>query len=294
MKSHVGAPSPARNHCPTPRSRSSAQSAGLPVPLPVGEMGGLAELPSSGAGWTAVPGAGVGLSWTGPSLLGARAPCGGPVPPPYRGQRSRLRRATSRDRRDQELQLSGAAQVPGPRIDAASKGFENCTTASRAGTRPRRTRPEQAWARVGNGRPDNHDICGLYPTRPPSARRSGSTPNRLRVRPRAGVGQEVSSRGRRAHCNPGYEAGPRGGGSSRRRVEGARAPRLLPHPPIRATHPVDGSHGRKRGASAGGAGEVVAGRSPHDPVSVRGHRPVRRWPDGDDENRAPRARGGVS
>jgi hypothetical protein len=125
---------------------------------------------------------------------------------------------------------------------------------------------------VGNGRPDDHDIRGLYPTRPPSARRSapgagptareapggggtgsvepgtarplqpglrgrapwrsrasarrsGSAPDPLRVRPWVGWGRRCRAGDGAPTRNPGYEAGPRGGAASRRRVEGrARTP----------------------------------------------------------------------
>jgi hypothetical protein len=186
-------------HTPAPAFRAVGR---VPLLLPVGGVAELAPLPNIGAGWAAVPGAGPGPFRTSPPLPRARAPRGGPDPPPRGDHRAGSRCVHHHDRRDRDMGCRGAVHVPGALIMAVVGGFGNGTTASCVGTRPRRARPGPAWARVGNGRPNDHDFRGSYPTRPPSARKSGSAPDPLRVRPkhrwgrksRAGNGAPTATR----------------------------------------------------------------------------------------------------
>ena len=135
-----------------------------------------AELPNIGAGWAAVPDAGPGQFPTSPPLPRACAPCGGPDPPLTGDHRAGPRRVHPHDRRDRDMRCTGAAQVPASLTKVVVEGFGNGTTASCVGTRPRRARRGQAWARSGTAARTTTIFVGC--TQPSHPRRGGRARHR--------------------------------------------------------------------------------------------------------------------
>jgi hypothetical protein len=213
---------------PLPRAgpRSSAQSAGFGCFLPVGGVVGLAELPSSEAGWAAVPGAGPGLFSTSPSLLGARAPCGGPVPPPIGDHWAASRRVPPRDRRDRDMSCRGAAQVPGPLIKTVVGGSREWHH-SQLRTYPAGT--GSSWTglgQVGNGCPADHNIRGFVLNRSTFGAEGGlGIGDPLRVSPPVRGGAESLEPGTARPPQPGLRGGAQGGSDG-----GAPRRGVLAHP----------------------------------------------------------------
>jgi hypothetical protein len=260
MKPPVGGPFPARDHCPTPRPRPSAQSAGFPRSRPLaGWSGGRnCRVLGLGGGRSRL---GPGLFRTRPSLLRARAPCGGPVPPPTGDHRAGPRRGHPRDRQDRDLRCTGAAHVPESLIKAVVGGVRERHHNQSRGHLAETGSSTTGLGQVGNGCPNDHDIHGLCPTGPPSARRSSPATGALRVRPgcgwgrrcRAGNGAPTATRPRR-----------QGHGEERRQAAPAPGRGRCSRPPCPATPPVSGHAPPRRGASpqkgcAGGEG--VRGRA---------------------------------
>jgi hypothetical protein len=88
------------------------------------------------------------------------------------------------------------------------------TTARRASTQQGRSRPEQAWACAGDGRPPSPDIRQFYQPGHPADRQEQEEPGRPRGRPGPGCEAVVASRERRAHRRFHDDVDVRGIGSS--------------------------------------------------------------------------------
>ena len=137
MKSPVGGPFPARDHCLTPRPWPSAQSARFPCPCPSAKVTGLAELPGRArACRTRLPrgaGAATGHRPAAPSGVDARQPLRtdrGVLAARRRHVRARAGRARRRD--GAPGPASGAVAPHGRRRIASRR---RCLGAGRAVTR---------------------------------------------------------------------------------------------------------------------------------------------------------------